>query len=98
MAVTHDVEVSSDAILARQGSYLYLNYFSPELETIATRNQNPIQKWKIDIMKEIDITKNYNGSNLSSSSPGVRKSPKRRSVSCSSLQKKAVAYQKKNSS
>ena len=48
-------------------------------------------------MKEIDITKNYNGSNLSSSSPGCRKSPKRRAVSCSSLQKKAVAYQKKNS-
>ena len=78
MAMEQNAEVSSDAILARQGSYLYLNYFSPELETIATRNQNPIQKWKIDIMKEIDITKNYNGSNLSACSPGLRKSPKRR--------------------
>ena len=58
VAVAHNAEVSSDAILARQGSYLYSNYLSPELETIATRNQNPIQKWKIDILKEIDITKN----------------------------------------
>ena len=96
--VEQNEELSSDAILARQGSYLYSNYLSPDHDKIATRNQNPIQKWKADILKEIDLSRKYNGSGLRLASPESRKSPKRKAASCTSLQKKAVAYHKKNSS
>ena len=68
---------SSEAFLARQGSYLYKTYDSPDHDIIAKKNLNPqILKWKADILKLIK-DKTRSSSKVINLSP-ERKSPERR--------------------
>ena len=81
-------EACSETKLARQGSFLCSMYQSPNHDEIDKNNPSPeMIKWKVNIQKVIDSNKN-GPSQQRPMSP--RKSPQRKSVSCSSLQKRAV--------